>query len=177
MTTRNRATARLMTVTGIGMIVLAMTLTGCTGNDQGQDSASDVLDSKQTKMADCMRDKGFEHREPTGDGAQVTVPDGVDQDEYLAAMGECAKQAGVEGTAAAPAQSDEKFFRKLEKQAACLRENGFPDFPDPDRSGKDPGWQPDDDAAFTAASDKCDAEAGIHGMSTDDVDVSTEGDR
>lgn len=132
-------------------VVLALALAGCGGNDDEQDSgvatagggaaaapsasassaASDA--DQQLKFTQCLRDNGLDVPDPEPGSSRPNINFGdIDQDKLQAALEKCRTLMpnGGQGQQLDPAQVEQR--RKL---AQCIRENGFPDFPDPDANG------------------------------------------
>jgi hypothetical protein len=111
------------------------------------------------KFAQCMREQGlswFPDPEPDG-GLRIKVPAGTDPATMDAAQEACRKWS-PEGGERAPA--DPEMLAQARRMAQCMRDNGVPDFPDPQpdggirlergRSGAGPG-----DPAFDKADRLC----------------------
>jgi hypothetical protein len=111
--------------------------------------------------AQCVRDKGYaEFPDPDADGGFKFLIDPENVARFKAAADACRDLApeGMRDDAIAPAQLD-----ALLKLSRCVRENGVPDFPDPDSTGRFElgglGIKPGD-ARFEAAIAACRALAG-----------------
>ncbi|HVK26272.1 MAG TPA: hypothetical protein VM677_33385 [Actinokineospora sp.] len=107
-------------------------------------------DADPVKFAQCMRDHGIDMPDPdmSEGGFKIKVPDGGGGKEKMdAAMKECNKFMGG-GMMGKPPK---EFADAMRKNAQCMRENGVPDFPDPDAEGRImlPG-SPDDPAIKSA---------------------------
>jgi hypothetical protein len=111
----------------------------CGGGEEETASPANARDKNRQAMLDyarCMRENGVDMPDPKFEGGRVTMRAGgpgqkINEDEMRAAEKACAKyQDAIE----APDLSDED---KAEMKAAalanakCMRENGVPDFPDP----------------------------------------------
>ena len=113
------------------------------------------------KFVQCMRDHGVDMADPefTADGGMSIQLQGSpgDMAKIDAAQEACREFApfGGDGSRQAPDPEMEENMRKF---AQCMRDNGVPDFPDPDG----PGLRIDDKVAsdpdFGAAQEKCQAE-------------------
>lgn len=148
----------------VASIALVIGLAGCSGADSGE-SAKDV--ANRPTVGDCMRDKGFEFTDATGEMTKATIPDGVDKNEYLDALGSCAKDAGIEQDGAKPAAQDPSTMKKLRAISECVRERGVADYPDPDSEGNVPrDYAPSDPDAVRAAEEACMESSGISGGAT-----------
>ena len=125
-------------------------------------TASKTLDEDAPiKFAQCMRKNGMTwFPDPDADGrTAMRVPKNIDPKKFDAAQEACAEFA-PDGGDAGPA--DPEMLEMGRKMAKCMRENGVPDFPDPqpngsiqlgrDKSGKGIG---PGDPAFDKAEEKC----------------------
>lgn len=106
-------------------------------------------------FARCMRGEGIDIKDPTNGRFQVNS-DIAEKKKMDAAMAKCGHLLpGGQGGKLSPQDLD-----SARKQAKCMRENGYPTFPDPDPSGKIKldvgalGASPDD-PKFKAAMEKC----------------------
>ncbi|MEV6347590.1 hypothetical protein [Actinoplanes sp. NPDC051851] len=121
-------------------------------------AASDPARARTVAFAQCIRDHGVpDFPDPDANGVLAFRPDqGIDieSDTYKAAEAACAslrpsgapaQQGPAPGTANGP---DTTAY------VACMRKNGLPDFPDPDKQGMFIGIDVKS-AAFTAAQEKC----------------------
>ncbi|SDT68553.1 hypothetical protein SAMN04489716_5641 [Actinoplanes derwentensis] len=87
------------------------------------------------KHAQCMRAEGMTwFPDPPGPGQpmEIRVPDGVQREEFAAAMEKCRKFAPSGTDKGGPTAAD---LEKLRLMSKCMRENGVPDFPDPQAGG------------------------------------------
>lgn len=78
----------------------------------------------------CMRDKGIDMDDPDPDTGRPKPGDGVDPQgqAYQTAMQDCAHLLpGSESDSSA----DPEKLKVYQAYAKCMRENGMPDFPDP----------------------------------------------
>jgi hypothetical protein len=114
-------------------------------------------EERQLRFAQCMRQNGVEvpDPEPGGQGTMLRFGADVDPQKVEAAMQKCRTLLpnGGELPKLDPAQID--TMRKL---ARCMRDNGVPDFPDPDANGMikiDRGAMNPEDTKVRAAMEKC----------------------
>ncbi|RSM74220.1 hypothetical protein DMB66_02080 [Actinoplanes sp. ATCC 53533] len=87
------------------------------------------------KFSQCMREQGmtwFPDPKPGGGGLQIKVPKGTAKEKMDAAMAACKKWA-PDGGERGPA--DPKQLEQARQMAQCMRDNGVPNFPDPDADG------------------------------------------
>ncbi|GAA3212355.1 hypothetical protein [Actinocorallia longicatena] len=133
--------------------VLALTLAACGAPaDNGDDvatgggrspsaSASASLKAGSEKDAllaysKCMRENGVpdfpDPKIEEGGGVGLSMPKGADPEKADAANLKCKKVLPNGGE---PVKADPKVVEAQRKLAKCMRENGLPDFPDPDENG------------------------------------------
>jgi len=149
-------------------LLLIMALTGCNGENGGgvatagggassTASTGQVSDHEQAvRYAQCLRDNGIEVADPE-DGHPPAIEQGTAPADEVKAATEACKQYAP--TLDKP-KMDTEQLEKLRQIAQCMRENGYPDFPDPDAD--EGGITIDDDSGidtkspdFTAAQQKC----------------------
>jgi hypothetical protein len=150
-------------------VLLAMATVGCATNEDptvasvnpgAESSAGSAGDEPSLlKFSQCMRDQGFSwYPDPQADGGLVVhSPDSVDQDELEKAEKACKKyQPGQGQQGPVPAED----LAKIREMAQCMRDHGFPKYPDPDANGsitidsKVLGVEPND-PAFQKAMREC----------------------
>jgi hypothetical protein len=116
------------------------------------------------KFAQCMRAQGVDVPDPDpnngGNGGMISLGDpnagGPDPTKIDAAMQKCRSMLPNGGQ---PPKMDPADLEKERQFAKCMRENGLPDFPDPDAGsgnviiGRGSGQM--DDPKFKAAQEKC----------------------
>ena len=86
------------------------------------------------KFSQCMREQGmtwFPDPQPGG-GLQIKVPQSTDKAKFDAAMAAC-KQWAPDGGDRGPA--DPQQLEQGRQMAQCMRDNGVPNFPDPQADG------------------------------------------
>ncbi|GAB2596436.1 hypothetical protein Aab01nite_71690 [Paractinoplanes abujensis] len=111
------------------------------------------------KYAQCMREHGMTwFPDPQPDGRMmIKTPKGLDPTKFEAAREACQEFAPEGGEGGQP---DPELIEKARQMAKCMRENGVPEFPDPQADGSlqldrgkmsvGPG-----DPAFDKAEQKC----------------------
>jgi hypothetical protein len=111
------------------------------------------------KFAKCMRQNGVTwFPDPDSSGrTMVKTPKGFDPKKFEAAQEACKQYAP---TMDGPAKADPEMLEKMRQMSKCMRENGVPNFPDPqpnggiaidgDKVGMGPG-----DPTFDKAEEKC----------------------
>jgi hypothetical protein len=92
---------------------------------------------RRLKFAACMRDHGVDLPDPTDDGngggVAIRVPDGTDPKSVDAAMQQCKAYLPNGGK---PPTLDAAQLEQVRKFAACMRDHGVTNFPDPDADGR-----------------------------------------
>jgi hypothetical protein len=161
-------------------VLLALTLVagGC-GRDEGTDgiataggprgsdspsptASQENMQERMLAYAKCMRENGIpEFPDPDftddGRGVSLSLPEGVDPRKVEAANQQCRQYMPNGGE---PGRADPEALERLRKFAQCMRDNGFPDFPDPGDGGlmingnEHPEWSPDN-PEFVAAQKTC----------------------
>jgi len=141
--------------------LLVIGLAGC-GADSGATSGADAESKKAAglKFAQCMRDNGvpdFEDPKFSEDGSidDMSLPKGVTPEMAADAQEKCEKYLPNGGQ---PEKANPEDLKKIQAYAKCMRENGIPDFPDPDSDGrfKFGNGAPDpDNPELKAAAEKC----------------------
>lgn len=133
-------------------LMLATILTGCGGaGDDGGGVATAggpaataatgtsggglTAQERALKFSQCMRDHGIDVPDPggdTGEGVTFRFDQNEDPKKVDAAMKAC-KQYLPDG--GEPPKLDAGQIEKMRQLSRCMRENGVPDFPDPDENG------------------------------------------
>ncbi|MEV8510735.1 hypothetical protein [Dactylosporangium sp. NPDC051484] len=118
------------------MLCAAVALSGCTGGTPGKGSASPTaLDAAQEEAktrekykiwAACMRDQGVDVSDDMN-AEQINNNGSIEQ--LKAAYAACRKVAPGADLNPTQAAAD---LEKRRRNAKCMRENGYPDWPDPD---------------------------------------------
>jgi hypothetical protein len=161
-----------------GALALALALTGCGGSDgdgdgiasaggdkPGADSTGSTDDAaglsreeKALKFAQCMREHGVPMDDPDPNGGGIRIGgEGIDRATIETAQEACKQYAPfTDGDRQPPDPQVEENMRKF---AQCMRDNGVPNFPDPQSGG---GIRIDEsignDPDFQAAQQKCEKE-------------------
>jgi hypothetical protein len=118
-------------------------------------------DERRVKFAQCMREQGVELPDPeTEDGGRVAIraPEGAPPKGVEAAMEKCRQYLPNGGDRPRP---NPEQIEQVRRMAQCMRENGVPEFPDPDpeggirlRASPDSRLNPND-PTFKAAQEAC----------------------
>jgi hypothetical protein len=137
------------------LVMLAMLVAACS---KGGGDKAPTTDSRQKALqyAQCMRNNGVpDFPDPSPDG-RFPERSHAQQDDpkFRAATEKC--------VALAPGGEHEKFgdpvfVEQVRAFAQCMRDNGLPDFPDPDADGRlrGAGHEQRDDPKYQAASETC----------------------
>jgi hypothetical protein len=154
---------RLMTACAVALL---MVLTACSrgSHNSGNNTSSDM--DKRRAYAQCMRDNGvpnFPDPDPNGRFGAGHEALNRDDPKYKAANEKCRDllPAGDKHDVAGP-----ETIQNLVKFAQCMRDNGVPDFPDPDADGnfpRDAEQKAHNNPKFQAASEKCRKNLPQHG--------------
>jgi hypothetical protein len=137
-------------------------LTACGSSHGGPTSDPDAARA----FARCMRDNGVpDYPDPDPTGRQGAGHDTFDRDDptFKAANEKCRGLLPAGGEHETPGP---EAITGLLKFAQCMRDNGVPEFPDPDANGafpKEAEQGSHDDPKFQAASEKCRKDLPQHG--------------
>jgi len=108
------------------------------------------------RYAQCMRDNGVpKFPDPEANGEFRGAGHEQQNDpKFLAAMEKC-RDLAPGGAHEKP--GDPAFVEQMRKYSQCMRDNGVPDFPDPDAKGQltGAGHEQRDDPKFLAAQQTC----------------------
>jgi hypothetical protein len=126
------------------------------GNATSSANAAQLSDEERTlKFAQCMREHGIDLADPQ-DGKLPAIPEGLDPKKVDAAQQQCKQYLPNGGE---QQKVDPQRLEQLRKVSQCMRENGFPSFPDPTENGlhfdAKSGIDPQD-PKFQAAQKACD---------------------
>ncbi|WBB65942.1 hypothetical protein [Micromonospora sp. WMMD812] len=90
-------------------------------------------DERRLRFTECMRENGVDVPDPEPGGERLFRFDGkTDPEKVEAAMGKCRQYLPNGGE---KLKLDPEQVERLRKLAACMRENGVPEFPDPQPDG------------------------------------------
>jgi hypothetical protein len=146
----NRLARRLVPA----LLLVPLLLAACGQNSEAGGSPADEAEAGRA-YAQCMRDNGVpDFPDPDPDG-QLRGPAHEQQDnpKFRAAMEKCRDLApGGEHQ-----RSDPASVEQMRKFSQCMRDNGLPDYPDPDPDGRvrGPGHEQQGNPKFRAAMEKC----------------------
>ena len=134
---------------------------GAAGAEPTASASAVALDDadRQLKFAQCMRENGVDMPDPDpADQGRIRVNAGDDPEKADAAMEKCREFLPNGGK---PRELDPEQVENARKMAQCMRENGVPDFPDPQADGTIKldknmlGGKGPDDPTIKAAMEKC----------------------
>ncbi len=134
---------------------MLVALTACGQGATAGTSTNATADAARN-YARCMRDNGVpDFPDPDANG-QLRGPghDKQNDPKFQAAAEKCralAPGSEHENT------GDPAFVDQMRKYSQCMRNNGVPDFPDPDANGqlRGAGHEKQNDPTFQAATEKC----------------------
>ena len=106
---------------------------GATGTPTSTPSAA-PLDGDPAGLSTCMEEQGAPIPPPTSSAGEFTYtyPEGVSTAEADAAFAACARFLPGGG---APPDADPEHLARLRELAACMRDHGVDDYPDPNPEG------------------------------------------
>jgi hypothetical protein len=114
-----------------------------TANNSNAGADDGDMAGKMRKFASCMREHGIDMPDPEvddqgrvrmqiGEGGQEGGGNPPDKEKFEAAQKECQQYLPNGGE---PPKMDPADVEKMRRFAKCMRENGVPDFPDPQPDG------------------------------------------
>jgi hypothetical protein len=146
----------------VPLMLLTLALPGCARDDRSAAPAPSASADQLTQMrayAKCMRANGVDMPDPNGDGVagMPAMKAGSPELKKMEAASEKCRELLPADTGERTKVSPEDL-EKSRALARCIRENGLPDFPDPDPEtgavSVDPGVTLDRDK-MTKAGEKC----------------------
>jgi hypothetical protein len=133
----------------------ALALVAACGSSSNDEPAAASDQDQAREYSQCMRDNGVpDFPDPDPDG-QLRGPGHEQQDDptFRTAQERCRDLApGGEHESSDPASVEQ-----MREFSRCMRDNGVPDFPDPDPDGRlrGPGHEQQDDPTFRSAQEAC----------------------
>jgi hypothetical protein len=157
MTTDVRARRRLVRLAALAAAAAALSLltAGC-GSSSSSDSASSADRGQAFAYAKCMRENGVpDFPDPDADGRfRGAGHEAAGDPKFQAAQEACRELApgGEHENVGDPA-----FVAQMREFSQCMRDNGLPDFPDPDAEGRlrGAGHEQQDHPRYQAAFETC----------------------
>jgi hypothetical protein len=161
MNTHPRALRRRFVTAAVAALIGALALSACGSSSSDEtapaaDPAAPAADQEQArKFAQCIRDNGVpDFPDPGPDGRFSEGEHDPDDPALQAAQEKCRDLApgGEHENTGDPA-----VVEQMREYSQCMRDNGLPDFPDPDADGRlrGVGHEQRDDPKYRAASETC----------------------
>jgi hypothetical protein len=148
---------RLLTAAAAAPILAAVILVAAACGSSSSNGAASSDDRDQAiAYAQCMRENGVpDFPDPNAEGRfRGLVHEQQDDPQFRAATEACRDLA--------PGDEHEKlgdpaFVEQMREFSQCMRENGLPDFPDPDAQGRlrGAGHEQQDNPTYRAAMEAC----------------------
>jgi hypothetical protein len=135
----------------LGVLVL---VTAC-GSSSSDQTASAADQRRALQFAQCMRDNGVpDFPDPDPDGRFRGPGHEQQNDPKFQAAQEACRDLAPGGE---HEKSDPATVEQMRQFSQCMRDNGVPDFPDPDADGRlrGQGHEQQDDPTFRAAMETC----------------------
>jgi hypothetical protein len=147
---------RMRTITCL--LALTVVLAGCSesgGTDPKTGPSADKQEAGR-RYAQCMRDNGLpDFPDPDANGEfRGSGHEQQDDPKFKAAQEKC-RDLAPGGEHQKP--GDPATVAQMRAYSQCMRENGVPEFPDPDANGqlRGQGHEQQDNPTFKAAMEKC----------------------
>jgi hypothetical protein len=156
MNTHQRARERRFAIAAVAAAALigAIALSAC-GSSSSDETAPAEDQEQARKFAQCIRDNGVpDFPDPDPNGRFSEGGHDPDDPTLRAAQEKCRDLApGGEHQRT----GDPAFVEQMREFSQCMRDNGVPDFPDPDADGRlrGVGHEQQDDPKFRAARETC----------------------
>jgi hypothetical protein len=121
----------------VPLLIVTFALAGCSGTGKSAAPAPSASADEVTQMrayAKCMRANGVDMPDPSGNGV-VGLPAmkaGSPEIKKVEAATEKCRDLLPAGAGGEPQKPSPEDLEKARALAKCFRENGMPDFPDPD---------------------------------------------
>ena len=160
---------RLMRVTTclLALITMVAACSQGTGSNTNTNSSSANRQETGRRYAQCMRDNGVpDFPDPDANGEfRGSGHEQQNDPKFKAAMEKC-RDLAPGGEHEKP--GDPAYVEQLRAFSQCMRDNGVPEYPDPDPNGqlRGQGHEQQDNPTFKAAMQKCQAKlpgGGGHG--------------
>jgi hypothetical protein len=156
MTRHPRARRRRFVTTAVAAAALGvLTLVTACGSSSSDETAPAADRDQALEFAQCIRDNGVpDFPDPDADGRFSEGEHDPDEPAFRAAQEACRDLApgGEHQNTGDPA-----VVEQMREYSQCMRDNGVPEFPDPDADGRlrGVGHEEQDDPTFRAASETC----------------------
>jgi hypothetical protein len=149
---RRRFVTAAVAAAALGALTLLVAACGSSSSEE----AAPAEDREQAlEFAQCIRENGvpdFPDPDPSG---RFTEGDHDQNDPALRAAQEACRELAPGGEH--QNTGDPAIVEQMREYSQCMRDNGVPDFPDPDADGRlrGVGHEQRDDPTFRAASETC----------------------
>jgi hypothetical protein len=112
---------------------VATAQTGAAGPSAGPSTAAGRDPDAPLKFAKCMRENGMTwFPDPKAGGGPIRMPENMDMKKFEAANKACEQYSpGADGDG----KIDPAMLESMRQMSKCMRENGVPNFPDPNPNG------------------------------------------
>jgi hypothetical protein len=151
---RPQACDGAMTTRMLAALLLVALASGCS---KGGGAKTPTADPQQGRVyAQCMRDNGVPNfPDPNPDGRFPELSHKQQDDPKFRSAAEKCRDLAPGGEH--ESFGDPVFVEQMRLYAQCMRDNGLPNFPDPDADGRlrGAGHENQDDPTFRAANEKC----------------------
>lgn len=119
------------------ILLVTVALGGCAKTDDAAAPAPSASVDEKGQLrayAKCMRQNGVDMPDPNGDGVlgAPAVKIGSPEAEKMEAASEKCRTLLPAGAGGEPPKMSPEDIEKARAQSKCMRENGLPDYPDPD---------------------------------------------
>jgi hypothetical protein len=138
------------------IVVLALLATACGSSSSNEASSSSADQGQALAFAQCMRKNGVpDFPDPDADGRFRGVGHEAEGDPKFRAAQEACRDLAPGGEH--ERLGDPAFVEQMREFSQCMRDNGLPDFPDPDPDGRlrGRGHEQQDDPQYRAALETC----------------------
>jgi len=131
----------MRSIHGVALLAIAALAVGCgqTGDGPGVATANNTSGGLEAPAADpgarhqqylaCMRAEGIEVQEDPGGRGGPVLPAGVPAEKVNAALAVCRRYLPDGGE---PTKLSAEDIQKMYQYSRCIREQGVPEYPDPD---------------------------------------------
>jgi len=116
------------------VLLLILALTACSAPDDAAAPAPSATNGDLRAYAKCMRENGVDMPDPNGDGVlgAPAMKVGSPEAKKMEAASEKCRTLLPAGAGGEPPKMSPEDIEKARAQSKCMRENGLPDYPDPD---------------------------------------------
>jgi hypothetical protein len=147
---------RLLTAFAAAATLAAALVLAACGSSSSNEAASSGEQEQALAFARCMRENGVpDFPDPDADGRFRDVGHEQQDDPSFRAAQEACRELAPGGEH--ENTGDPAFVEQMRDFSQCMRDNGLPDFPDPDPDGRlrGAGHEQQDDPTYRAAMETC----------------------